>query len=478
MSDKIIDIKKARARKVGKRRQPPKPNGASLVNGKADTGEIVPVLEQMNRVFAVVALGNQARVFNPRGTPLPDGSGYVPAYYSFANFCHLLNRERVVVPDHRGNDKRIGKGSWWLDQEGRMQYDGVVYSPRKPAPDGFLNLWTGFGIEDEQGDWSLYCAHLLDNVCQGSEFIFEYVLDWMANAVQNPGEQGHVTIAMRGREGTGKGMVAKPFQRIFGQHYRYISSPAHLVGNFNAHLHQCSFLFADEALFAGDRKVEGVLKALNTEPLLTIEQKGVDAFQAANCLHIMMASNSDWVLPAGADARRYLVLDISDAQMQNHEYVAALDNEIMTGGAEALLYDLLQRDLSEFNPRKVPHTEALAEQKAFTRRGVDALIEQICDDGVLPAAHPLNPHVALTTGEAKGEGFYVAAKALVPDLKYLSSVKLRRQLAKDWACTSWRDRSQRGVEFPSLSELRALFDARHGPQDWDVLPEWVCDTSE
>jgi hypothetical protein len=35
-------------------------------------------------------------------------------------------------------------------------------------------------------------------------------------------------------------------------------------------------LFADEAFWAGDRKGEGALKRMVTEPTLFIEQKGID----------------------------------------------------------------------------------------------------------------------------------------------------------------------------------------------------------
>ena len=72
-------------------------------------------------------------------------------------------------------------------------------------------------------------------------------------------------------------------------------------------------LFADEAFFAGDRSHESILKALITEETLMIEPKGVDPFAVRNCLHLIMSSNNDWVIPAGADARRYFVLGVSDA---------------------------------------------------------------------------------------------------------------------------------------------------------------------
>jgi hypothetical protein len=33
-----------------------------------------------------------------------------------------------------------------------------------------------------------------------------------------------------------------------------------------------------------------------------------------------MASNNDWVIPAGPDARRFFVLNVSDARKQDFSY--------------------------------------------------------------------------------------------------------------------------------------------------------------
>src|SRR3954454_6708582 len=116
---------------------------------------------------------------------------------------------------------------------------------------------------------------------------------------------------MRGGEGTGKGTLAKVLRHIFGQHGMAISNSKHLTGNFNGHLRDAVFLFADEAFFAGDRAHVGVLKSLITEPFLTIEAKYQNAVQQPNYVHLMMASNEAWVIPASSDARRYFVLEIS-----------------------------------------------------------------------------------------------------------------------------------------------------------------------
>jgi Family of unknown function (DUF5906) len=302
----------------------------------------------------------------------------------------------------------------------------------------------------------------------------------MANAVQYPGRRCEAAIVMRGKEGTGKTIAAGYVGELFGAHYRHISQPKHLTGHFNSHLLHCSVLHADEAFFAGDRSHEGVLKALITESTILIEPKGIDPFAVPNCLHIIMSSNADWVIPASAEARRYAVFDVDPAHMQDRAYFAAIVEEMeKKGGREALLHRLQHRDLSGFDIRAIPQTQALADQKAHSRRGIDRLIEIVAHDGIVPCGHHVYSDVALTTGAEKGEGFYCAARSLVPDLKYDSPIIINSKLREDWGCTAWKSGKQRGLKFPTLRELRDRFDKKHGPQNWPVAKgervEWGAD---
>jgi hypothetical protein len=186
-----------------------------------------------------------------------------------------------------------------------------------------------------------------------------------------------------------------------------------------------------------------------------------------------MSSNADWVVPAGAEARRYFVLNVADTHMQDSEYFEAITWQMNNGGREALLLLLQDRDLSDFNVRRVPQTDALAEQKAFSRRGIDRLIEHVAHSGVLPSTLTLHPQVALTSGEDRGEGFYCAARSLVPELKHVSSQVIAQTLNKQWGCKPWHSGYQRGIEFPPLASLREIFDRRHGAQEWpDGILEW------
>src|SRR5262249_30458165 len=157
---------------------------------------------------------------------------------------------------------------------------------------------------------------------------------------------------LRGKKGSGKGVVCVNLVKAWGQHGAHIANSKHLVGNFNNHLRDCVMLFADEAFFAGDRQHESVLKALITEPTLPIEGKYMDVVFVRNMLHVYMSSNSDWVVPATHDERRYFVRDVLDTHVGDRPHFNALYKEMEEGGLAAMIFDMLNaRNISNFDPR-------------------------------------------------------------------------------------------------------------------------------
>ncbi|MFZ4859608.1 MAG: primase-helicase family protein [Desulfuromonadaceae bacterium] len=126
----------------------------------------------------------------------------------------------------------------------------------------------------------------------------------------------------------------------------------------------------------------------DTEAITPIEKKFVDLKQVPNMLHILMASNNDWVVPAGMDERRYCVLKVSDAQAGNHKYFADLIHETDNGGLGAMLYDLQNWDISDFNVRDFPKTAGLLEQKLQTMEPMQVWWYQKLQDGVIVSGYP------------------------------------------------------------------------------------------
>jgi hypothetical protein len=101
---------------------------------------------------------------------------------------------------------------------------------------------------------------------------------------------------------------------------------------------------------------------LITEPEILFEQKHKDPIVLKNHVNLIISSNNDWVVPAGKLARRFCVLDVSPARIGDNQYFDPVYDQMSNGGLEAMMYDLLQLDISNVDLRKIPKTGALFEQ--------------------------------------------------------------------------------------------------------------------
>ena len=265
--------------------------------------------------------------------------------------------------------------AWLKHHKSRVYRKGVVFKPlpigARALDNDYFNLWQGFTVTPNKGSWSLLYEHIKQVVCNNDKELMEYLLNWIAYKLQNPDKQGQVAMILRGKKGSGKGTLGHFLMSLYGKHGLHISNTKHLIGHFNGHLADTCFLFADEAFFSGDKKHEGVLKALITENKITIERKGVDAYQSNNFLQVLMATNEEWAVPASADERRYCVCDVSDKYIKNNEYFTRLHQHIeLQETKEAFLYDMLNRDLSQWYIGNIPETKGLKDQRIMSLNSI------------------------------------------------------------------------------------------------------------
>jgi hypothetical protein len=290
---------------------------------------------------------------------------------------------KFVAVSRNGKTVPLDTGTAWLEHPQRRQYEAEAFLPGQDAGPHVLNLWRGFAIEPAPGSWSRLRDHMHRIICNGDDALFAYVLGWMAALVQRPAEAGQVALVLQGGEGTGKGTLGAALLGMFGQHGLHITQSKHLTGAFNAHLRDKVMVFADEAFFAGNPEHRGPLYSLITEDRLQIEAKGVDAKTARNVLHVVMATNEDWAVPAGVSARRFCVLRLSEARRQDTTYFRSLRQEMQGGGIAAMLRDLLAHDMAAFNPYAAPSTAALAAQKLMSLKGVEAWLLDCLQRGAI-----------------------------------------------------------------------------------------------
>ena len=325
----------------------------------------------------------------------------------------------IEVTDRQGGigNVRVPLGQWWLGHRDRLQFRGVIFRPggEKIVSD-CLNLWQGWGVEPKSGDWRLIRKHIVEVVAGGNKEFSEYVIRWIAWAIQNPAAQAEVALVLIGVKGAGKGTLAQCLQRIFGAHAFQVTSREEVIGKFNGHLQDCVLFIADEAYWGGDKRCVGRLQGMITEKTLPIERKGIDLVQVPNYLHVLMLAEPGWVIPAGRYERRYAALAVSDRRRGDKGYFKALHHQIDNGGAEAIMWDLQRMDLGDWHPTEIPESllknAALQEQQGHTLPPLEQWYLMLLHDGKIPGAHPKRPNAAFT------ENLLTDARERVPRLRW------------------------------------------------------------
>lgn len=443
---------------------------------------VQPELRELNDTHAVLSNeGGKCRVleFVEMPTGVRGKTRLVPSLQSFEDIRNrYLHRKVKVGQDKDGNDRLMPLGKWWLESGLRRQFHSLTFQPREGEVVGSgekrrLNLWQGFAVKPEAGDWSLMRSHIREVLSGGDDALAQYIIRWMAWTVQNPDEPAEVALVFRGEPGTGKGVFGRAMAQLFGQHGLHTGGSELITGRFNLHFRDCCLLFADEVIWDGDRKAEAKIKTFLTEPTLTIEGKGKDAVSWPNMLHVVISSNSEWIVPAGPYERRYAVFDVSDAHRQERGYFQPLYAEIEGGGLAAMLHDLLVMDLGDWHPRDDrPDTAALADQRARGLDPVHAAILDMLREGAVPfeigddprgsAARPFVATDDMAEFIQRQSRGAVTRNAVSKAMDQIGAEKNRR-------------RRPSGYVLPTLGEARAAWNARPElpTQEWDDAADWI-----
>lgn len=237
-------------------------------------------------------------------------------------------------------------------------FEGVEFAPGENS-DKWLNLWKGWKVTPQAGDVSKF-LDLIASICDDDKACIEYLLNYLAHTIQQPSIKPEVAVVMRGPQGIGKGTLMK-LMGSFNDNYKHLSSANSLVGNFSGHLIDSYIVFADEAVWGGDKVAEGRLKAMITEDKLSIRAMHKDEIYVKSYVRLFVASNEDWVVPVGEGDRRYFVVDCSPrykGQTEPGQFFYEFGKWVNAGGREAVFDFLNRRDISKFNPRIFPKTQA------------------------------------------------------------------------------------------------------------------------
>lgn len=343
-----------------------KQGGYDTTADPARSGDYEELVNRMNEDNAILLTGGKVRIVHrdPRGGIHIMGT---------QDFNTLMYNRKVSVPGKRG--KIPTEADLWMAHPDRREcIMGMGFFPNEEFWfDGYVNMWKGWGVEPKEGNWTMFDNHILDVLCEGDLKLHCFVLDWVADLLQDPMTPKGTAIVMHGKEGIGKGTFCEMVGKIVGRaHYKHITNERHLVGNFNRILMDALLVFGDEVIYGGSRSTAGILRSMVTEKEMVCEPKGIDPFMVDSRIRLVVASNEDWFIPAGPESRRWLVLEVSDKYANKRSYFNALYEQMENGGYEAMMHDLLARKITS-NLSLAIETRGLEAQRAIYRSTGDAI---------------------------------------------------------------------------------------------------------
>jgi hypothetical protein len=268
----------------------------------------------------------------------------------------------ILTKSIKKNDELVEKeysfvDKWYKDPEIRT-YKSFDFHPKCNAPDGVYNLFNGFKAEKEPvsdiqdiKDTKMW-DHML-NLCGRDEAIFNYLLKWVSHIVQKPYKRIGTCLLIRSIQGTGKDTFFDFVgHRLLGSRYYFNNANFELIfGRFNSMLENKILIVGNEVNASDTNGLFGKVINTITSPKISIERKGISAYETNNCSAFVFLTNNDFPFKIPESDRRFICWESSPDIANDPVYFKALYDEIESGKIDRLFYDFFNNyDIEDFKP--------------------------------------------------------------------------------------------------------------------------------
>jgi hypothetical protein len=431
---------------------------------------------ELNEDHFTIYLNGRFKVVreNPDGTlEIMDKKDLVAGY---------SDRRIMIMPTEGGDPKYVPITDVWFASSERRHYKyGFDFDPSYLGNrNDKYNLWKGYRIESKEGDVIPFLDLMNNIICCGNVDNFNYLIALISQMFQEPHLKPAIAVVIRGDEGVGKSFFVEKLSELMRPYTFKTSNPAYIFGDHNGQLKNCILLHLEEAVWAGSKKDESLLKDIISGPTLPINDKYVPVYEVPNHLHLFITGNPEWLVSAGFKARRIFALHASEDKRRDTKYFAQLDNWFKNGGNAALMHYFLNHKY-DIDLRIAPVTEELIFQKQQSMNGVQEWLYSIVDSKEMPY------------GELMDGKVQVIKALLLNDYNHspagkrhqLSERKFGRQLAdlipdmvvENIKIRDSRDNRRNGYEVPLCPDVRRSLESKLGGKvqwstedgQWSVL---------
>lgn len=270
----------------------------------------------------------------------------------------------------------------WLKNEPKT-YNNLIFKPyngTKKEEDNIYsyNIFSGYDrrintiYNKEQKEQILKpFKDLLFELVGGNQEYSNYFYKYIAHMIQKPQDKMNICIIMKGKQGVGKNLILNCISNIIGQQHFYSSSKASdfFSEHSGTNLQGKILININEMEIKDSFNFEGLLKSLITENKLTVNPKGLTAYEIDNFSRVVITSNKPNIIPIDIKSkdRRYVIFQATDKYISDKKYSNVFWSKLYEHFNNSKFISCLYDDLNEIDINKFdfirnrPITEAYKE---------------------------------------------------------------------------------------------------------------------
>ena len=309
-----------------------------------DFRQVFPSMESMHLKF----LEQYPRVL----ARIEHGTGY---FLKKDTLTDLHTRVPVLKMPVRFKNKSLNPKNKLVEKEHEMRleevitmfqdelplYSSITFKPMDFGIDKYeFNTWTSLrsNITDFQMNMDVVNPILIfikEVICNSDETVYKYFTSWLRHIIVKPYKKTEVAVFLHSNaKGTGKGSLSYWLKNhVFGTHIsNVISGLSKLTQKHNTCIKQKILTIVEEipAIQGEFHSQFDTMKHLITDPQVTVEPKGVDAYEIPNMVNFLMMSNNQMALKIEKGDRRYACFEVSDCKRGNEEYWNYIHDKVLT----------------------------------------------------------------------------------------------------------------------------------------------------
>lgn len=281
--------------------------------------------------------------------------------YSFINLLKTYN-----IGTYYKNGKLKNCTAFHVYNEGlnkkSLTCEGLRFYSTNPNMFSYFLGYEYKELDDYDEDIiSPFLNHIRENIANGNEELYNYILNWVSYILQNPNGKTGSCLVITGEQGTGKNTFTDVICNLMKRYsVRNLTEIGDLVGKYNSVIENKKLIVCNEMSSAqGNIQLNSnSLKSIITDSEIGVEEKFVPKRYVQNVVNLIILSNYFDPVKVEKLDRRYVVCNTNVSRANDRKYFKVLRNSFTEEFYQNLFTYFMKRNLDDVDIGELPNTEA------------------------------------------------------------------------------------------------------------------------